>query len=59
MTRRFKMQTCHTCGDIEFEDKMLEYNDHWFCGILCKLKQKEKDDENLNRNYRPINCGDN
>ena len=28
---------------------MLEFNDYWFCGITCKLKQERKDDENLNR----------
>jgi len=28
---------------------MLEYNDHMFCGIICKLKQERKDDENLAR----------
>ena len=49
MTRRFHVQTCHICGEIEFEDIMLDYNDHWFCGEAHKQQQKDKDDENLNR----------
>ena len=48
-SRRFEIHTCWICGDIEFEDKMLEYNNHMFCGIICKLKQERKDDENLAR----------
>lgn len=42
------VKTCHACGTIEHEDLMLEYNDHFFCGINCKLKQERKDDETLN-----------
>ena len=49
MSRRFNVQTCHICREIEFEDKMLEFNDHWFCGITHKLLQERKDDESLNR----------
>ena len=56
---RFDVHTCHNCGEIEFEDKMLEYNDHYFCGINCKVKQKEKDDAKLNSGYDPVICGDN
>ena len=44
---RFTTKTCHTCGEIEFEDKMLEYNDHFFCGIRCKLTQERKEDAKL------------
>lgn len=44
---RFTICRCHTCGTNEFEDNMLEYNDHFFCGIRCKLIQERKDDENL------------
>jgi len=48
-SRRFIIQTCWACRKKEFEENMLEYNDHWFCGITCKLKQERKDDENLAR----------
>ena len=47
--RRFEIHTCYLCGRKEFEDNMLEYNDRMFCGIICKLKQERKDDENLAR----------
>jgi len=69
MSKRFKVKPCHVCGDIEFEDNMLEYNDHFFCGINCKITQERKDDEKLNQDdsggdngvvpYRPIVCRDN
>lgn len=68
MSRRFNIQRCRICGVNEFEDNMLEYNDKWFCGITCKLKQERKEDESLNQNdpgsdstvvpYRPIICGE-
>ena len=45
---RFTTKTCHTCGEIEFEDKMIEFNDHHFCGILCKITQERKENESLN-----------
>jgi len=48
-SRRFEIHTCYLCGRKEFEDNMLEYNDRMFCGIICKLKQERKDDENLAR----------
>ena len=48
-TVSFRVNPCWICGDIEFKDKMLEYNDHMFCGIICKLKQERKDNENLVR----------
>lgn len=38
---------CHTCGKLQPEPRCLNYNDHWFCGLICKKKQKEKDDANL------------
>ena len=36
-------------GAKEFEDNMLEYNDHFFCGIVHKLQQERKENESLNR----------
>jgi ribosomal protein S27AE len=69
MSKRFDVQTCHICGEIEFEDKMIEHNDKWVCGITCHLKLKGKEDERLNQNdargddtvvpYRPVICRDN
>ena len=56
---KFDVQTCRVCGDIEFEDKMLEYNDHFFCGIRCKKHQERIDDAKLNGTYTPVICGDN
>lgn len=47
MSRRFEIHTCFTCGRKEFEDNMLEFNDHMFCGLRCKLTQERKDDEKL------------
>ena len=44
---RFDIKTCKVCGEIEFEDKMLEYNDKHFCGIRCKIIQERIDDEKL------------
>lgn len=44
---RFTTETCHMCGEIEFRDNMLEYNDHYFCGINCKLAKEREDDKNL------------
>lgn len=48
-SRRFTIHTCSICGKKEFEDNMLEYNDHYFCGLPHQLIQKGIDDENLNR----------
>lgn len=48
-SRRFEIHTCYWCGKREFEDNMLEYNDHHFCSLVCKLKQERKEDEELNR----------
>ena len=45
---RFDIHRCFTCGKNEFEDVMLEYNDHMFCGIRCKLTQERKEDAKLN-----------
>lgn len=47
MSRRFNIHRCHVCGKNEFEDVMIEYNDRFYCGIRCKLKQERKDDEML------------
>ena len=44
---RFNIQRCYICGKKEFEDNMLEYNDHFFCGLPHKLQQERKDNENL------------
>ena len=44
---RFKTKTCYTCGEIELEDNMLEYNDLWFCCIQCKSKQERKENASL------------
>ena len=46
---KMTVRRCKTCGELEFEDKMLDYNDHWFCSIFCKLKKEKQDDENLSR----------
>lgn len=40
---------CFICGKEQSERRSIEYNDHWFCGLTCKLKQERKDDENLTR----------
>jgi hypothetical protein len=40
---------CHTCGKMQPHRRCIEYNDHWFCGITCKLTQERKDNENLRR----------
>lgn len=48
MSRRFKIHRCHICNEPEFEEKMIEYNDHFFCGIYCRTIQGRKDDANLN-----------
>ena len=40
---------CYTCGTLQPEPRCIEYNDHWFCGLQCKLKQEKKDDEALTR----------
>lgn len=45
---KFDVQRCHTCGEIEFEDRMLEYNDKFYCGLPHKLKQEREKNENLN-----------
>jgi formylmethanofuran dehydrogenase subunit E len=52
MSKRFNVKTCHVCGEIEFEDKMLEYNDRWFCGLIHKLQQERKDNESLTNTDR-------
>jgi hypothetical protein len=44
---KFDIHRCYTCGNNEFEDKMLEYNDHMYCSLVCKLKQERKDDEKI------------
>ena len=44
---RFDIHRCHNCGVNEFEDKMIEFNDKFYCGIRCKLTQERKQDESI------------
>lgn len=44
---------CHWCQKLEHQKRMLNYNDHYFCSIQCKLKQEECDDDTLYRLVRP------
>jgi hypothetical protein len=46
---RFTIHRCHICGKNEFADNMIEYNDHWFCGLPHKLIQERKENADLNR----------
>lgn len=41
------IHACRTCGKVQAEAVMLEYNDKWFCCLKCRLKQERKDDEGL------------
>lgn len=38
---------CHQCGKLQPEARCLDYNDHWYCGLNCKRKRKEKENEDL------------
>lgn len=42
---RFDIHRCKSCGKNEFEDNMLEYKNHFYCGIRCKLTQERKENE--------------
>jgi len=44
---------CHWCGKLHPERRMLNYNDHFYCCLQCKLKQEETDDDSLYRLVRP------
>ncbi len=44
---------CFWCGKMQPEARTLQYNDHHFCGIICKIKQEETDDDTLYRLVRP------
>ena len=44
---RFTIRECYQCGEHEFEDKMLNYNDHYYCSLNCRLKKEREDDKNL------------
>lgn len=45
---KFDIHRCFTCGRNEFEDVMIEYNDHMFCSLPCKLTQERTENESLN-----------
>ena len=42
-------EKCSWCGKLQPHRRCIEYNDRYFCGITCKLKQENKDDENLRK----------
>ncbi len=49
MTKRFNVKRCAQCGGTEFEDRCIEYNDKFFCGIRCKIAQERTEDETLDQ----------
>ena len=60
---RFDIQRCYNCGKNEFEDNMLEYNDHFYCGIRCKIIKERESNETLDDldnvvPYRPVICNE-
>ena len=46
-------RNCFWCGKMAPHARMLNFNDHHFCGITCKMKQEESDDDALYRAVRP------
>jgi len=44
---------CAWCQQLEYQKRMLNYNDKWFCCIQCKLKQEEMENDSLYRHLRP------
>lgn len=56
-SRRFNTHPCNTCGRTEFEDSMLEYNDRFYCSLICKQKQERKENEELREKTRGTTAG--
>lgn len=44
---RFDIHRCRVCGTNEFEDRMICYNDHFFCGIRCRVAHERTENESL------------
>lgn len=42
-----EIHRCARCGKLEVEAQMIEYNDKWFCGILCKVAETREEERRL------------
>lgn len=45
---------CHWCKKMIPHRRALQYNDKQFCGITCKIKQEEMEDDALYHRVRGV-----